>query len=212
MTAARLPRSFYARDAHEVAPDLLGQVLVRTFPDGSRASVRIVEVEAYGPDDPASHAFRGETPRNAVMFGPPGHLYVYFTYGMHHCMNVVTGAAGEGSAVLLRAAEPLEGGDEMVVRRGREGPFDLCSGPGRLAQALAVDRRDDGVDLVAGGWPLARERAREPEPIAAGNRVGVHETSRHWRYWLDGNPFVSRGRPGPPTAKRRTPRARSMTP
>jgi DNA-3-methyladenine glycosylase len=211
VTAARLPRSFYARAAHEVAPDLLGQVLVRIFSDGSRASVRIVEVEAYGPDDPASHAFRGETPRNAVMFGPPGHLYVYFTYGMHHCMNVVTGKAAEGSAVLLRAAEPLEGGDGMVVRRGREGPFDLCSGPGRLAQALAIDRRDDGTDLVAseGLW---LETASRTEPIAVGNRVGVHETSRHWRYWLEGSPFVSRGRPGPPTAKRRTLRARSMTP
>ncbi len=210
MTRQRLSRSFYARAAHEVAPDLLGQVLVRVFPDGSRASVRIVEVEAYGPDDPASHAFRGETPRNAVMFGPPGHLYVYFTYGMHHCMNVVTGGTAEGSAVLLRAAEPLEGEEEMVLRRGREVPLDLCSGPGRLAQALAVDRRDDGIDLVAGDglWLEASPRA---EPVAVGNRVGVHETSRRWRYWLEGSPFVSRGRPGPPTAKGRTPGARSMT-
>ena len=211
MTRQRLSRSFYARAAHEVAPDLLGQVLVRIFPDGSRASVRIVEVEAYGPDDPASHAFRGRTPRNAVMFGPPGHLYVYFTYGIHHCMNIVTGGTGEGSAVLLRAAEPLEGEQEMVVRRGREGPLDLCSGPGRLAQALTVDRRDDEIDLVAGDGMWLEEASRV-EQVAVGNRVGVHETSRLWRYWLDGSPFVSRGRPGPPTAKRRTPRARSMTP
>jgi DNA-3-methyladenine glycosylase len=211
VTRERLSRSFYARAAHEVAPDLLGQVLVRIFPDGSRASVRIVEVEAYGPDDPASHSFRGATPRNAVMFGPPGHLYVYFTYGMHHCMNVVTGETAVGSAVLLRAAEPLEGAEGMSLRRGRERLLDLCSGPGRLAQALGVDRRDDGVDLVAGGglWFEVGSRA---EPVALGNRVGVHETDRLWRYWLEGDPFVSRGRPGPPTAKRRTPRARSMTP
>jgi DNA-3-methyladenine glycosylase len=206
-----LPRSFYARAAEQVAPDLLGQVFVRIFPDGSRASVRIVEVEAYGPDDPASHAFRGETTRNAVMFGPPGHLYVYFTYGIHHCMNIVTGGTAEGSAVLLRAAEPLEGEEEMAVRRGREEPLELCSGPGRLAQALAVDRRDDGIDLVSGD-DMWLETAARVERVAVGNRVGVHETSRLWRYWLDGNPFVSRGRPGPPTAKRRTPRARSMTP
>jgi DNA-3-methyladenine glycosylase len=211
VTRERLSRSFYARAAHEVAPDLLGQVLVRSFPDGSRASARIVEVEAYGPDDPASHAFRGETPRNAVMFGPPGHLYVYFTYGMHHCMNVVTGGVAEGSAVLLRAAQPLEGVEEMALRRGREGSLDLCSGPGRLAQALGIDRRDDGVDMVAGDglWVEVGSRA---EPVAMGNRVGVREMDRLWRYWIEGSPFVSHGRPGPPTARRRTPRARSMTP
>ena len=211
MTPTRLPRSFYAREAHEVAPDLLGHVLVRAFPDGRRAAARIVEVEAYEPNDPASHAFRGMTARNAVMFGPPGHLYVYFTYGMHHCMNAVTGRVGEGAAVLLRAAEPLEGADEMAARRGRERRLDLCSGPGRLAQALGVAREHDGLDLVAGHTMWVETGAR-PEPIATGIRVGVRETTRRWRFWLEGNVFVSRGRPGPPTAKSRTPRVRSTTP
>ena len=211
MTTTRLPRSFYARKAHEVAPDLLGHVLVRAFPDGRRAAARIVEVEAYEPNDPASHAFRGLTARNAVMFGPPGHLYVYFTYGMHHCMNAVTGPAGEGAAVLLRAAEPLEGADEMAARRARDRLLDLCSGPGRLTQARGVARPDDGLDLVAGDRMWVETGSR-PEPIAAGIRVGVHETTRRWRFWLEGNGFVSRGRPGPPTAKSRTPRVRSTTP
>ena len=212
MSPARLPRSFYAREPQEVAPDLLGHVLVRAFPDGSHSAARIVEVEAYGPDDPASHAFRGMTPRNAVMFGPPGHLYVYFTYGMHHCMNAVTGPAEEGAAVLLRAAEPIEGVDEIVVRRGRERLLDLCSGPGRLAQAFGVSRREDGLDLVA-GEELWVERGQRAEPIRTGMRVGVQETSRPWRFWLAGNAFVSRGRPGPPTAtSRRAPRDRSTTP
>jgi DNA-3-methyladenine glycosylase len=206
-----MPRSFYARDAHEVAPDLLGHVLVRAFPDGSRAAARIVEVEAYGPDDPASHAFRGMTPRNEVMFGAPGHLYVYFTYGMHHCMNAVTGRPDEGAAVLLRAAEPVQGVDEMVTRRGRERLLDLCSGPGRLAQALGVARPEDGSDLVTGD-ELWVEQGSRSEPIRAGTRVGVRETTRLWRYWLEGNPFVSRGRPGPPTGEGRTPRVPSTTP
>ena len=211
MTPTRLSRSFYAREAHEVAPDLLGHVLVRTFPDGRHTAARIVEVEAYEPNDPASHAFRGMTARNAVMFGPPGHLYVYFTYGMHHCMNAVTGRVGEGAAVLLRAAEPLDGADEMAARRGRERRRDLCSGPGRLTQALGVTRDDDGLDLVAGDTMWVETGSRS-EPIAAGIRVGVHETTRRWRFWLEGNVFVSRGRPGPPTAKSRSPRVRSTTP
>jgi len=211
VTSVRLSRSFFARPAEEVAPDLLGWVVVRAFADGSRIAARIVEVEAYGPEDPASHGFRGRTARNAVMFGPPGHLYVYFTYGMHPCMNAVTGRAGEGAAVLLRAAEPVEGADAMVARRGRQRLLDLCSGPGRLTQALGVDRRHDGEDLVAGGEIWVEDGPR-PEAVATGNRVGVHETSRRWRFWLEGNPFVSRGRPGPPTAKRRSPRVRSTKP
>lgn len=211
MTSGRLPRSFYARPAQEVAPDLLGRVLVRAFPDGSRASVRIVEVEAYGPGDPASHAFRGRTPRNAVMFGPPGHLYVYFTYGMHHCMNAVSGPVGEGAAVLLRAAEPLEGVDAMAARRGRDARLELCSGPGRLTQALGVERRHDGLDLVT-GQDLWVEDGPRPAAVATGIRVGVHERTRRWRFWVEGSPFVSRGRPGPPTGKRRSPQVRTRTP
>jgi DNA-3-methyladenine glycosylase len=208
---ARLPRSFYARAATEVAPDLLGQVLVRELPDGTRAAARIVEVEAYGPDDPASHAFRGMTPRNARMFGPPGHLYVYFTYGMHFCMNAVCGRAGQGTAVLFRAGEPLEGVEGMRVRRGRERILELCSGPGRFTQALGVTRSEDGADLVD-GRSLWVERASRSEAIVTGIRIGVRETTRSWRYWLEGNSFVSRGRPGPPTGKTRASRVRSMTP
>ena len=212
MKPARLPRSFFARAATEVAPDLLGQVLVRALPDRTRATARIVEVEAYGPDDPASHAFRGMTPRNATMFGAPGHLYVYFTYGMHFCMNAVCGRAGEGTAVLLRAGEPLEGVDAMRARRGREPILELCSGPGRFTQAIGVTRSDDGADLVDGD-SLWVERASRSEAIGTGIRVGVRETTRSWRYWLEGNPFVSRGRPGPPTPKKKRPsRVSSMTP
>jgi DNA-3-methyladenine glycosylase len=211
VSAARLPRAFYARPATAVAPDLLGHVLVRALRDGTRAAARIVEVEAYGPDDPASHAFRGMTPRNATMFGPPGHLYVYFTYGMHFCMNAVTGRRGEGSAVLLRAGEPLEGADGMRLRRGRDPMLELCSGPGRFTQAMAVARADDGVDLVDGDH-LWVEPGSRSGPIATGIRVGVRETTRAWRYWLEGNEYVSRGRPGPPTPKTRASRVRSMTP
>jgi DNA-3-methyladenine glycosylase len=211
VSAERLPRSFYARAATEVAPALLGHILVRALPDGTRTAARIVEVEAYGPNDPASHAFRGMTPRNAVMFGPPAHLYVYFTYGMHFCMNAVTGRTGEGTAVLLRAGEPLEGLDGMRSRRSRERILDLCSGPGRFAQAFGVAGSENGIDLAASD-SLWAERGSRSEPIGTGIRVGVREATHSWRYWLEGNDFVSRGRPGPPTAKTRTRRVRSSTP
>ncbi|MGH9012961.1 MAG: DNA-3-methyladenine glycosylase, partial [Acidimicrobiia bacterium] len=135
-----LPRSFYARDAREVAPELLGKLLVHDDPEVGPLAVRLVEVEAYaGAEDPASHAYRGPTRRNAVMFGPPGHLYVYFTYGMHFCANVVCGASGWASAVLLRAAAPVEGLDAIRARRpAARRERDLCSGPARLAQAVGL--------------------------------------------------------------------------
>jgi DNA-3-methyladenine glycosylase len=199
-----LPRSFFARPSTDVAPELLGRILVRRLSDGSRLIVRLVEVEAYGPRDPASHAFRGPTPRNLVMFGPPGHLYVYFTYGMHFCANVVTGREGEGSAVLLRAAEPLEGLDTMAANRGLTGERSLCSGPGRLTQALAIARAENGADLVRGAWVALREG--EPvtrRRVARTTRVGVNVgADKRWRYLERGSRFVSPGRPSVPTSSR----------
>lgn len=180
--------------------------LVRALPEGVQLSGTIVEAEAYEPGDPASHAFRGRTRRNAVMFGAPGHLYVYFTYGNHWMANVVTRARGEGSAVLIRALRPLQGLDEMRVRRRRERLQDLCSGPGKLCQALEIDRNLDGADLVRGRdvW-LERGVAVEPDTITTGSRVGISVgLDRRWRFFIAGDPFVSRGRPGPPTRRRRS--------
>lgn len=200
----RLPRSFFARPAPVVAPELLGRVFVRVLPDGTRLSARLVEVEAYGPDDPASHAFRGPTPRNAVMFGPPGRLYVYFTYGQHFCANVVTGRDGEGSAVLLRAAEPLEGFGAMAAHRGTDVPRLLCAGPGRLTQAFAIGRPENGVDLVRDRRIQLRAGDRVPPPrIARTTRVGLRVgVDLVWRYVERGNAFVSPGRPS--TGSRRS--------
>jgi DNA-3-methyladenine glycosylase len=176
------------------------------MPDGTRLAGRIVETEAYEPGDPASHGFRGPTPRNAVMFGPAGRLYVYFTYGNHWMMNVVTGSVGQASAVLLRAAEPLEGLEAMARARGREGLADLCSGPGKLAQALAVDRSSDGADLVRGSDVWIEEGTPTPRAqISSTVRVGIRTgLERRWRFLVSGDRFVSRGRPGPPTGRRRT--------
>jgi DNA-3-methyladenine glycosylase len=195
----RLPRSFYGRRAFEVAPDLLGRVLVRRLGQGTRLSARIVETEAYEQDDPASHAFRGETPRNAFMFSEPGRLYVYFTYGMHFCMNVVSGRSGDGAAVLLRAAEPLKGIAEMRACRGRTSPRELCSGPARLCQAFGVDRSFDGSDLVRGGdmW-IAEGAPVASSAIAVGPRVGIRVGRElPWRFSVKDDPFVSKGRPSP---------------
>lgn len=176
-----------------VAPTLLGHVLARRLDDGTVCRAKLVEVEAYEPDDPASHSFPGPTARNAAMFGPPGHLYVYLIYGMHHCMNVTTGPCGQGSAVLLRAAEPIAGLDAMRRLRPGAADRDLCRGPGRLAKAFNVDRALDGLDLLSddrlwleAGTPLSDER------IAAGPRVGVrHGAARPWRYWERGSQYVS---------------------
>jgi len=153
-----------------------------------------VEVEAYEEGDPASHSFRGRTARTEVMFGRPGHLYVYFTYGMHFCCNVVTGREGEGSAVLLRAAEPVEGLPEMFRRRRTEDPRLLCAGPGRLTQAFGIGRGDNGIDLVRG--PDLRIVRGEPVPeelVERGPRIGIRvATDRPWRLSVADSPYVSR--------------------
>ncbi|HKE73490.1 MAG TPA: DNA-3-methyladenine glycosylase [Acidimicrobiales bacterium] len=198
--ARRLRRSFYARDPREVAPDLLGKLLVRSGPTpGWVRSGRIVEVEAYcGGEDPGSHAYRGETPRNRTMFGPPGGLYVYFTYGMHWCANAVCGGVGEGVAVLLRALSPLEGVDLMRAARPRaRRDRDLTSGPAKLCQALGLDRAFDGADLATadrGVW-IADDGTPPPESPLQTTRIGLTRGAEHrWRWCIPDDPNVS----GPP--------------
>jgi DNA-3-methyladenine glycosylase len=180
-----------------VARDLLGRLLVRPVANGDPMIARIVESEAYREDDPASHSFRGRTPRNEVMFGPPGHLYVYFTYGMHFCMNVVTDADGVGGAVLLRAAEPLRGVDRMAAARGIEDPRRLCSGPARLTQALGIDRSEDGIDVTRPERLfIAPGTAADPSVVEAGPRVGIRVAREQpWRFFVRDSPFVSGPRP-----------------
>jgi DNA-3-methyladenine glycosylase len=166
---------------------------------GERAG-RIVEVEAYaGATDPASHAFRGRTPRNATMFGPAGHLYVYFTYGMHHCANVVCGAPGTAEAVLVRALHPIDGLDEMhLARPAAVRTIDLCSGPAKLCEALGIDRSSDGLDLCAPDGPvrLLDDGTPPPDEPLVTTRIGIRVgTERPWRFAVPGDPHVSRGRP-----------------
>lgn len=203
--ALPLPRAFYARDAVVVARALLGRVLECDL-GRERVAGRIVEVEAYrGARDPASHAFRGETPRNRVMFGPPGHAYVYFTYGMHHCLNVVCGREGVAAAVLVRALEPLAGLELARERRGVQEAARLMRGPGCVAQALGLTRVHDGSDLVGGPLRVTREPARRfGRRIACGTRVGIRVGLEHpWRFWLEGHPCVSGPRPGGANGHRR---------
>jgi DNA-3-methyladenine glycosylase len=184
----RLRRTFYARPAPAVARELLGKLLVKAD-DGIVA--RIVEAEAYTDSDPASHAFRGQTARNAPMFGPPGHAYVYFTYGMHWCMNTVTGEEGRGQGCLLRAAEPLEGLDVIRSRRGAARDRDLLRGPGRLGQALGLNREHSGIDLCDGG-PLYLADDGERPAVATGPRVGVSlGADQPWRFWVPDSPWAS---------------------
>lgn len=203
----RVPRRFYLRHPVQVAPELLNKLLVR---DDGRAG-RIVEVEAYaGSEDPAAHSFRGETARNASMFGEGGHMYVYFTYGMHWCANAVCGAEGEGWGVLLRAMEPVAGLDLMREARGHPARDSLlASGPGRLGQAMGITKALDGADLVSGdlGIRLVSDGMAPPADVVAGPRVGIRQAVEHpWRWSVPGNAHVSRGRPGSPPVRRRTPK------
>lgn len=202
-----LPRSFYDRPVLEVARDLLGAVVVHAVDDVGEVAVRLTEVEAYaGGHDPASHAFRGPTARNAVMFGPGGHAYVYFTYGMHFCMNLVTGPAGNASAVLLRAGEVVAGLDIARDRRPGVKDRDLARGPARLTLTLAVDRGCDGADVAS---PRSTLQVRRGTPVADefvrwGPRVGVNAAADlPWRAWIHDEPTVSAYRPHMPRKRSR---------
>ena len=208
--------SWFARDALEVAPDILGGYL-RVADQTGAVVVRLTEVEAYrGSDDPGSHAFRGRTARNAVMFGPAGRLYVYFTYGMHWCANVVCGVEGSAAAVLLRAGEVVEGADVARARRAAaRRDADLARGPARLAATLGLTGADDGAHLGGAEARLSFVPAAEPaHEVASGPRVGVagpggEASAFPWRFWLPGEPTVSAYRPG---VRRRAAGSRASAP
>jgi len=194
--ARPLPRAFYARGPRALARALLGRVLVHRVPRAGLLAGLIVETEAYGgADDPASHAHRGVTARNRIMFGPPGVAYVYFTYGMHHCFNVVCGPEGRAAAVLVRALEPVAGVEAMRRRRGGAAAARVARGPGSLARALGLDRRHDGADLTRGAlWIADLAPRRGGRRVARGPRVGItRAAARPWRYWLVGSAAVSAG-------------------
>ena len=192
----RLTRAFYDRDPRELAPALLNKVLVSSA-GGRRVAARIVEVEAYcGTADPASHAYRGRTERNATMFGRPGRLYVYFVYGMHWCANVVASApVDDAGAVLLRAATPLQGLDVMRARRpAARSDRELCRGPARLASAFGLDRGDDGVDLVRGPLGIHDDGTAPPARPRRSPRVGLRPgrgDRDRWRWYVPGVAEVS---------------------
>ncbi len=178
--------------AEDVAIRLLDSTLCRTK-DGQTIKVKIVETEAYHQSDPASHSFRGATPRNQVMFGEPGHLYVYFTYGMHYCCNVVAGKKGEGSAVLIRAVEPLEGLNIIQKNRSGRSGYELTNGPAKICQALQIDTSLNDHDLTK--EPLVLELS-EPLPrakIIATTRIGISQaTDKKWRFYIKDNRYISK--------------------
>ena len=191
-----LPTSFYLQDTRDAAKKLLGQFLVRTLPSGETLSGVIVETEAYLKDDPACHAYRGQTPRNAAMFGPPGHAYVYFTYGLHMMLNLVCAPEGTAEAVLIRALEPVDGIDLMRVNRGGISETkQLTNGPGKLAQALALTRLGhNGLDITrldSELFILPHESA--PFETVETLRIGISQgVDLPWRYYMRGNGYVSR--------------------
>lgn len=191
-----LPTEFYLQDTREAAQKLLGQLLVRTLPTGEVLSGVIVETEAYLTDDPACHAYRGQTPRNAAMFGPPGHAYVYFTYGLHMMLNLVCAPEGTAEAVLIRALEPTGGIDAMRLNRGNlPETRQLTNGPGKLAQALALTRlTHNGLDITHLGRELCVLPQEGPafETVAT-TRIGISQgIDLPWRYYIRGNAYVSR--------------------
>ncbi|HET9902394.1 MAG TPA: DNA-3-methyladenine glycosylase [Xanthobacteraceae bacterium] len=189
MSRPLLRRDFFDRSVHEVAPDLIGTLLLFDGVGGI-----IVEVEAYHQTDPAAHSYRGRTARNAVMFGPPGHAYVYRSYGIHWCLNFVCEPAGSASAVLIRALEPAAGIDTMRARRGLDDPRALCSGPGKLCQALGVTIAHSGLPLDRAPFRLlGRRDGIGALELARGPRIGISKAAElPWRYGLRGSPFLSK--------------------
>jgi DNA-3-methyladenine glycosylase len=196
MTRARiLSRAFYARDTLKVAPDLLEKCLVRTTEHGQMVG-RIVEVEAYrGKDDPASHAYRGLTPRNAPMYGEPGHAYIYFTYGNHYCLNITTQKSGTPGAVLLRAVQPMEGMELMRRFRPNVSDLELTNGPGKLTKALDVDGSLNGQDMTIEGPLFVTDASQTNLEIWRSARIGIGDgRDKRWRFYTKGNPYLSRRR------------------
>jgi DNA-3-methyladenine glycosylase len=187
----RLGRKFFEKDTLSAAKSLLGKYLVRVY-KGRVIDGRIVEVEAYrGKDDPGSHAFRKRTPRNEVMFGPPGRAYVYFCYGSHYLFNIVTEKEGEAGAVLIRALEPALGIETMMKRRKTKDPYALTSGPAKLTQALGIDRQQNMLDLTGRELYVA-EGKKEKFVTARGPRIGIKQgLDKKWRFWIKGSRFVS---------------------
>lgn len=197
MSALRkLPREFYLRSALQVARDLLGTLLVRRI-GKNQFSGKIVEVEAYRQTDPASHSFRGRTRRNEVMFQEGGHLYVYFTYGMHFCSNVVTGKEGNGEAVLIRAVEPIEGIERMMENRGfdvdRKDLQNLTNGPAKVCQAFGFGRAQNGIDLLGDEIFLVGRSKRDHFDVCRSSRIGIQNgIEKKWRFFIKGNLWVSK--------------------
>jgi DNA-3-methyladenine glycosylase len=190
-----LPRSFYNRSPLLVGREIIGKKLVRTLSDGTELSGIIVEAEAYGGNrDPASHAFRGKTPRNAIMFGEAGHAYIYFTYGAHYCLNFVTSSKiGKASAVLIRAVEPVSGVEEMAARRKTMVLTQIASGPGKLTRALEIDKALNGVDVTLADSPIHVENGVPDFKVATSRRIGINVAiGRKWRFYSANSPFVSR--------------------
>jgi DNA-3-methyladenine glycosylase len=192
----KVPRSFYAQPTIHVARQLLGKYLVRRHPDGTTVG-KIVETEAYvGPHDLACHAAKGRTARTEVMFGPPGHAYVYFIYGVYYCLNIVTEEVGHASAVLIRSLEPIEGIDLMQQRRRLDDLRKLASGPGKLCLAMAIDKTLNGADMSRGNVLYVEDRNEPPPKIAATPRIGVDYAGKWkdkpWRFLIRGSEFVSK--------------------
>jgi DNA-3-methyladenine glycosylase len=182
---------FLQKPAYMVAPALLGCVLEREI-NGNLIRVRIVETEAYDETDAASHSYKGRTPRTDIMFGEPGHLYVYFTYGMHYCCNVVTGNEGEGAAVLIRAVEPIEGEEYMRELRTVPGK-ELSNGPAKLCKALGIDKQLNGHDLSEFPFKLIIQEPLDSTEITQAKRVGISQAKDvPWRFYITGNDFVSK--------------------